>query len=545
MAVGAGTGGESRVRIPTWDAILLRPALIAGMVTCIVLSWVALARAVFPEWRGDYLVLMLAASSFVTLVSEQLTRQLLTSTDRLNVRVSEVALMLILLRFAMYLHRGTDALQSDFTLWLRMPSAFLVGEYLVAGATLLALWFLAIDIGSALFNLSAIYSGIQNRRDDLEYLADRFTVGAFFVLGPLGILHITSARATLAGPARISSLTWLPIVYLACGLLLFAQARLAILEATWQMTDVPASDSIRRRWGSWGLAFVLLVSLLALLFPALDTTTGFYLLLWISYVLSSVAEILFNVLRILLYPIWWLLTALLGEGAPATPRPEPQPLPTPPPPPPGAESGYSAFWLNLRLIVFWSVVLATLFVLLKNYLRNQGALAWWDKVWASLVDLVRSMLRQLRGATRIALSELLPGRQRAKQASTRAERGWWKRWHGRTSQERVRRIYLMMIERASRAGLPRTPDSSPYEYADRLEPHVGGEQEALHELTQAFVEARYSRRDFQEEEVGLARRLLIRVQRALFRPQKPPTTTPPASADEQTQGPDEGASSPA
>ena len=101
----------------------------------------------------------------------------------------------------------------------------------------------------------------------------------------------------------------------------------------------------------------------------------------------------------------------------------------------------------------------------------------------------------------------------------------------------------MMIERASRAGLPRTPDSSPYEYADRLEPHVGGEQEALHELTQAFVEARYSRRDFQEEEVGLARRLLIRVQRALFRPQKPPTTTPPASADEQTQGPDEGASS--
>jgi hypothetical protein len=48
-----------------------------------------------------------------------------------------------------------------------------------------------------------------------------------------------------------------------------------------------------------------------------------------------------------------------------------------------------------------------------------------------------------------------------------------------------------------------------------LEPHVGEEGDALKKLTDAFVEARYSRRAFEPAEVNLLRRVWQRLQSAL------------------------------
>jgi hypothetical protein len=79
----------------------------------------------------------------------------------------------------------------------------------------------------------------------------------------------------------------------------------------------------------------------------------------------------------------------------------------------------------------------------------------------------------------------------------------------------VRRLYLVMLERARQVGHPRSPSQSPYEYAVRLAPNVTGEEEALTGLTQAFVEARYGQRDFGSEEIHFLRRLLSRLRRRL------------------------------
>ena len=73
----------------------------------------------------------------------------------------------------------------------------------------------------------------------------------------------------------------------------------------------------------------------------------------------------------------------------------------------------------------------------------------------------------------------------------------------------------MMLERAHQARYPRPPHLTPYEYAVRLAPHLTGEQEPLDGLTQAFVEARYSHRNFQSEEVSPLRRLLKRLRTRL------------------------------
>ena len=78
----------------------------------------------------------------------------------------------------------------------------------------------------------------------------------------------------------------------------------------------------------------------------------------------------------------------------------------------------------------------------------------------------------------------------------------------------MRRLYLALVTRAAQAGHPRAAHQTPFEYAIRLEPYLAEEGDALKKLTDAFVEARYSRRAFESEEVNLLRRIWQRLQSA-------------------------------
>jgi hypothetical protein len=111
----------------------------------------------------------------------------------------------------------------------------------------------------------------------------------------------------------------------------------------------------------------------------------------------------------------------------------------------------------------------------------------------------------------------MPKRRRAakKPVQVTTTPSWWQRWQARTPQERVRRFYLALLDRAAQAGLARHPDQTPYEYASRLKPHLSEEEDALSTLTQAFVEARYSRRTFEPKEVSLIQRLWQRLREKL------------------------------
>jgi hypothetical protein len=98
-----------------------------------------------------------------------------------------------------------------------------------------------------------------------------------------------------------------------------------------------------------------------------------------------------------------------------------------------------------------------------------------------------------------------------------SDAGWWQNWRAHTPRERVRRLYLALVQRANQAGVPRQADQTPYEYSAKLSSQLPGEQDALAKITDAFVQARYSRRDFQTEEVSQLHRLWQRLQSALRR----------------------------
>jgi hypothetical protein len=80
----------------------------------------------------------------------------------------------------------------------------------------------------------------------------------------------------------------------------------------------------------------------------------------------------------------------------------------------------------------------------------------------------------------------------------------------------VRRLYLALVERAGQAGHARHPAQTPIEFSSDLQRHVEDSQ-ALAELTEAFVLARYSRRTFPGNEVSRLHRLWQRLRSELRR----------------------------
>jgi hypothetical protein len=82
-------------------------------------------------------------------------------------------------------------------------------------------------------------------------------------------------------------------------------------------------------------------------------------------------------------------------------------------------------------------------------------------------------------------------------------------------RERVLYYYLSVLRRAGQRGLPRRRAQTPHEYEGALNPHLPEAQQNLTQLTEAFVEARYSLHAFDRKHDRQARAHWKRVRAAL------------------------------
>ena len=82
-------------------------------------------------------------------------------------------------------------------------------------------------------------------------------------------------------------------------------------------------------------------------------------------------------------------------------------------------------------------------------------------------------------------------------------------------RERILYYYLSTLQRASRLSLSRRRAQTPNEYDATLGPHIDQAQQEMTQLTQAFVEAQYSRHAFDREQDKQIRARWQRVKAAL------------------------------
>jgi Domain of unknown function (DUF4129) len=491
-------------------ALIFRPLVISGLAACVAASWVGVIESFLPDWQGGYLILLVTLATVETLIVNQLVRARgLYREHRLQIRVAELALILLLLKPLTFLQRGWAALWADSHRWLLQPLSFLDRDYVIGAVVLLVTWPLALDLSNCLAAVQDAFNA-QDREQGLNDLKERFMWGALALLIPIALQRVNLPALGLGvRPAQVSASVWLPLAYFGLGLLLFSQTRLTLLQAHWAQEQIEVDPALSRRWAGWGLIFIVGITALALLMPAGDTMLGFHVLVWVMWSLALVGRVLLAILML-------LLTLLLAPCMLFSPTKNVERASLPQLPPPPLEGSSPAWFANLQAALFWIVAVIALFFLLRIVWRDRRELGS-DKIWQALLEWWRSIWSWILGCKKRVAIRLRRPHSRAAESVAEAGPGWWERWRARTARERVRRLYLTMLNRAAQVGAPRLSHQTPYEYAARLQPRVADEAEALNQLTEAFVQARYSRRDFHPQEISLLHRIWRRVQAALQR----------------------------
>jgi hypothetical protein len=302
-------------------------------------------------------------------------------------------------------------------------------------------------------------------------------------------------------------------LYIGLGILLYTQVQLSVLLYGWSLDRIPVASGMERRWATWSLLFVACVSFFALLLPAGSTALGLYLFMSFTaiaiFVGQLVAFVVLLLLMIILTPCLLLFRAQTGN--------------VPPPPqfpnlPIDQGAAVQGDWLfTVRVLVFGVLVAVILLFIVRTYWRDRQAAGMWRALWGILQTWWSALRAWLSDEVRVVRRILKHGASPTMPEYSPSNFGWWRPWQARTARERVRRLYLALVQRAAEAGYPRQRAQTPYEYSSELTSYVPGNEEALSQLTEAFVEARYGRRDFDSGEVGRLHRLWRSLRVALHR----------------------------
>jgi hypothetical protein len=308
------------------------------------------------------------------------------------------------------------------------------------------------------------------------------------------------------------------LVYFLLGLVMLGQMHFTRLHQQWQAQEIKVAEGLTGRWARYSLAFIGLAALLAFLLPT-GYTMG--LLDAVSIILQILAYGVTLLFTLLLYPFgWlaWLISRLFGhEQLPPQAEILPPQLPQREPPAPG---GAGPDWLEiLRSLIFWVAALGMLFYVIRSYLRDRPELLQAllsQRPIRALRDFLIALWRRLVGLAEAA-GERFPRGISLRRARPKLPKTPFRffRLGALSPRERILYYYLSIVERARRQGYPRRSSETPYEYEATLGPKLPEAQQEMTSLTQAFVEARYSRRAFDREQDRRVRVIWKRVRAAL------------------------------
>jgi hypothetical protein len=486
------------------------------MVGCIAISLVELARLFAPGWSAVYMVSACVLAAVEGLYSDRLARaRLYFEIDVWKFRATELATFFVLLKIGSYLGEGWESLLADVRAWPQDPLSFFDAETMTAFFFALAAWMASIRTTRDLERLAEPSDLDRPGISPLETLSARFFWGGMLLLTFSGLARVGIALLLDLRRPPVPGLVLNALVYFVLGLVMLGQVRFVTLRKEWVKQKIAMDNRLPGRWVRYSLAFIGLAALLAFVLPTgytvglLDTLA--WILQWVLQILTYVATVLWFLCSLPL----GLLASLFGRTEIPSAPPSSAPLEAmPPPPPPGAPG-----WLELlRSLLFWVLGLAALSYVIWNYVRDHPELLEalrLSRLIGRLRAFWRALWRRVRG-WRTALGQRLARRvQREREDEVGAAPDAVPMHWARTSRGRVLRYYLSAVRLASRAGYPRRPPQTPYEYDDDLEPRLpeGGEEMGL--LTDAFVEARYSQHAIEPQLARRARAYFRRVRAAL------------------------------
>jgi hypothetical protein len=324
------------------------------------------------------------------------------------------------------------------------------------------------------------------------------------------------------------------IIYFGAGFWLASQARMAVMQARWVAGGLEIDSSITTRWRQQVLLIIILVSVLAAFLPIGST-------LAISAIIQVLLGYLFAALAILLGLAPLLIAWILSLFSSDTSETDQLPVEISPSVPAGEITGPifeipAALLEGLFLVVAVVIALMAL-VYFFRYRSLRFDLTWLTEPWSRFVSQLRAMWRRfsiestdLATSIRIRLKRAtLPGRETITP--------WrFSPIQGQTPREKIRYYYLSVLYRAEKQGIIRSPGETPLEHGEKLINNWPEATSEISDLTQIFMQARYSRRPITDRESEEAKSLYQRLRSAVRKkvvagsPTREPQSDPPDSS---------------
>jgi len=517
---------------------LLRPLLIAGMMTCIVASLIGLLKRFAPAWAGEYITLLSFFVCLEGIFSERLIRERgIRGRSKIEFRLIEWVVVMITLRIVLALTGDLHYLPYLLRLWLRDPRALFDPGYIVTAMVLFLVWLTSITLTEDLLALdihpqevtsppttSKEYwlwvsrpRGRSNSAAALSRIVSLFFWGGMILLIFAGLTRIDIERFLGMRHPPTPGVILNALIYFLLGLALVSHAYFTTMYSRWRLQRIEVAQNLGKRWITLAVAFVGIVMFLALLLPT-HYSTGLleslftvvnWILLWIMRILTVIFGLLMLIMNWILQHLFGMDSTWGGYGRIPRFRLAPSP--------PIATQGLP-WWESLRSLLFWFTILSIVGYSLHHFLRQRTDLLRW---LASL-PLFRWILAILHALWQGSETLIKKTGERLQQRFRRikgvgVQRITWRYLSLRSLSpvQLVRYFYLSTLQRAEKAQQGRAPHQTPYEYEISLATRMPEARADVHQLTGAFVEARYSRRVFTSEEIEPLKQSWRRIRAAL------------------------------
>jgi hypothetical protein len=512
-----------------WVENLLRPMVIAAMMTCLAVPVVWGLEWVAEGWSGTYLLVFFFFAGLEGILSERtLRRKRIGGYGYLSSRAAELVILLVLLKLVSYIPMGLGQFGADLQEWERIDQ-WITTVDLLAGLLFVPLWSGAIYVARQAMELDVdevraappldktsteYYLWLtqpplaREREQALQWLGETFMWGGVMMLAASAVIF--GVLPTVKVPATPT------LLYFALGVALLSQARFSVTNIGWQVQGIEVQPGIARRWFLWAVVFLVGMALIA---RGLPTEYALGPVLAIYYVLSFIVQGVMLLVTLILYAMALLISLFIPDVAP--PEAPSLTLPEPPSAGPTTET-HSWPWLEVLLsALFWVVILGILGYAVFRFLRDRWGLldgirradgtwwgrllawfrAWWRRGWAGWRQARASLARHRVGPGRgepigAFLGRLFSLRRLA-------------------PRDLVRYFYLSAVRRAEQAGQARRPGQTPYEYQADLRERFSDLEPDLGDLTEGFVKARYSQHAVEREDAEAVKGPWQRIKAAL------------------------------
>jgi Domain of unknown function (DUF4129) len=496
-----------------------------GMIICFAAVLLQFLRWVDPSMDGRGMLVACGLAALEAFFSFWLINQLATARNQAFLyRGTEVVILLIILKFFTELRAGTASFWNNFLLWpVDFPFNLLNWHFILTSLAVLAAWWAGNLFAADLALLGADDEGFPDER--LKTATVRTLIQRRFLrLGLLVVfLAAIPAQTALVLPLPVAS-NGVPaaLVYFVLGIILLSLTRYISLENGWTQDKLKVPIQIPRRWFAYSALILVLLVLLISLLPTNYGLGFFATLMAVFHLLAQLVLDIFFLIQLMIALIAHLLgqnTVIPQNASPQINLPTPQPLPASPP---GVFN-----WGLVQSILIWGILVVLAVLALRQYiafnrdlseeLRRFRPLRWLVNAWQRF----KASFRKTNQAIGTFVQQRLQRLRRLAPDSALASGDWdYVNPRRLSPRQKVIFYYLALVRRAQEAGLSRQANQTPYEYAQALASQLSEEKEGLDNMTEAFIEARYSRHDIPAQAAHRTESIWEAIRRALKKVRK-------------------------